>query len=99
MKPIPALAVELPEPDDKMLTAVGYRWPCGCETRGTASPDYMPMVVWAACPAHDAIRDQRQVCPIPREFKDAVYVVERSDATLVPGQVLIAPRVPPGSKL
>jgi len=75
---------------DLQLTTIGYRWPCGCETRGTATPANMPACVWAACAKHEHLREPMPARPDQLGFEDVEpVVVPRSVATLRPGQILV----------
>ena len=77
-------------PGDLQLTTIGYRWPCGCETRGTATPADMPACVWAACAKHQHVREPMPARPDQLGFEDVdPVVVPRSVATLRPGQILV----------
>jgi len=80
----------LVSPGNLQLTTIGYRWPCGCETRGTATPADVPACVWAACAKHEHLREPMPARPDQLGFEDIdPVVVPRSLATMRPGQILV----------
>jgi hypothetical protein len=86
-------SINLP-PGDFQLTTIGYRWPCGCETRGTATQADTPACVWAACAEHDSRREERPERSAAAGFENpSPIIVPREEATLKPGEVLVLARL------
>lgn len=84
-------------PGKTLYSVVGYRWPCGCETRGTATPAHLPACVWSACSNHLFEADERHVSAIPEGF-DGGLLIARDVATLKQGEVLLGPETAPATR-
>lgn len=74
-------------PGHQQLTTHGLVWPCGCESRGTTTPDSYPTCSIASCSRH---RHEFEELPIREVEPDPpiTVVMERAEATLKPGDYI-----------
>jgi hypothetical protein len=84
LKSVPSQALPIPTGETR-LVCVGYRWQCGCETRGNA-----PICFWAPCRAHELAAHELRETPLPEELRGG-FVARRVDAQIKNGGFLRMP--------
>ncbi len=87
MVPVEGGVLEL-APGQRQLTTLGYIWPCGCESRGTGTPDWAAACRIRPCRQH---RMDFEELPVLGKADDPpeTFVVERQRATMKPGEILV----------
>jgi len=85
MVPVPLIL----DQSQRRLVAIGYGWACGCDARGAATPAWWTTCLFSPCASHRHFFEPRPIGELPPQYSGGM-LVERSIATMQPGQILLA---------
>jgi hypothetical protein len=66
----------------KQLTTLGNIWPCGCETRGSATPATLPACWISPCAKHISVFDDLPIQAPPGDEPAISVVMSRAEAAV-----------------